>query len=106
MAIRKKKQAVQQGSAVFDTLLRGIVGGQYAPGTRLPAERELALQLKASRPTVREALRRLEQWNLIAPRRGSGIVVRDVATDATVDVLPAYVRAGAGGGPATARLIA
>ncbi|MCC6996392.1 MAG: FadR family transcriptional regulator [Deltaproteobacteria bacterium] len=107
MPIRKRKTTTPPSStnAVFDELLSGIVSGRYPAGTRLPAERELSAQLGASRATLREALRRLEQWSLIAPRRGSGIVVRDVATDATVDVLPAYVKAGAGGGPATARLI-
>jgi len=53
--------------AVFETLLKDIVGGSYPSGTRLPAERELARQLGASRPTLREALRRLGEWNLVEP---------------------------------------
>ena len=79
--------------AVFETLLKDIVGGAYPSGTRLPAERELARQLGASRPTLREALRRLGEWNLVEPRRGSGIVVRPYR-DWSIEVLAAYVRYG------------
>lgn len=78
---------------VFEKLLADIVGGVHAAGTRLPAERELSRQLGASRPTLREALRRLGEWNLVEPRRGSGIVVRPYR-DWSIEVLAAYVRYG------------
>jgi len=76
---------------VFEKLLADIVGGTYPTGARLPAERDLAKQLGASRPTLREALRRLGEWNLVKPRRGSGIAVQDV-NDWMIDVLPSYLR--------------
>jgi DNA-binding FadR family transcriptional regulator len=76
---------------VFDSLLADIVRGAFSPGTRLPAERELARQLGASRPTLREALRRLGEWNLVEPRRGSGVVVRPWR-EWSIEVLPAYLR--------------
>jgi GntR family transcriptional repressor for pyruvate dehydrogenase complex len=76
---------------VFEKLLADIVGGTYPAGARLPAERDLAKQLGASRPTLREALRRLGEWNLVKPRRGSGIAVQDVS-DWMIDVLPSYLR--------------
>jgi GntR family transcriptional regulator, transcriptional repressor for pyruvate dehydrogenase complex len=78
---------------VFEKLLADIVGGVHASGTRLPAERELARQLGASRPTLREALRRLGEWSLVEPRRGSGIVVRPYR-DWSIEVFPAYMRYG------------
>ncbi len=77
--------------AVFEKLLADIVGGTYPPGARLPAERDLAKQLGASRPTLREALRRLGEWNLVKPRRGSGIAVQSVH-EWMIDVLPSYLR--------------
>jgi DNA-binding FadR family transcriptional regulator len=79
--------------AVFEKLLEDIVSGTYAAGTRLPAERELARQLGASRPTLREALRRLGEWNLVEPRRGSGIVV-NAYRDWSIEVIAAYMRYG------------
>jgi GntR family transcriptional regulator, transcriptional repressor for pyruvate dehydrogenase complex len=80
---------------VFEQLLEGIVSGTWPSGSRLPAERDLARQLGASRPTLREALRRLEEWGLIATRRSSGIVVCDTR-DWSFDVLPAIMRYGIG----------
>lgn len=79
--------------AVFEKLLQAIVGGQYTSGARLPAERELSRQLGASRPTLREALRRLGEWNLVEPRRGSGIVVRPYR-DWSIEVIAPYLRYG------------
>src|SRR5687767_592036 len=91
---------------VFDSLLADIVRGAFSPGTRLPAERELARQLGASRPTLREALRRLGEWNLVEPRRGSGVVVRPMH-EWSIEVLPAYLRWGrpGPGQPTIARML-
>src|SRR5262252_8430391 len=92
--------------AVFETLLKDIVGGTYPSGTRLPAERELARQLGASRPTLREALRRLGEWNLVEPRRGSGVVVRPYR-DWSIEVMAAYLKYGKpeAGQPTIARML-
>jgi DNA-binding FadR family transcriptional regulator len=79
--------------AVFEKLLADIVSGAHAAGSRLPAERELSRQLGASRPTLREALRRLGEWNLVEPRRGSGVVVRPYR-DWSIEVLAAYLKFG------------
>jgi DNA-binding transcriptional regulator YhcF (GntR family) len=77
--------------AVFEVIIGDIIRGVYAPGARLPAERELARALAASRPTLREALRRLTEWRLVEPRRGSGIVVRS-PSEWSIEVLPAFLR--------------
>jgi DNA-binding FadR family transcriptional regulator len=92
--------------AVFEAILADIVRGHYPPGSRLPAERELARLRGASRPTLREALRRLAAWQLVDARRGSGIVVRP-QREWSVEVLPAYLRYGGGAGqPAASRVLA
>lgn len=92
--------------AVFEKLLADIVSGVYPSGSRLPAERELSRQLGASRPTLREALRRLGEYNLVEPRRGSGVVVRPYR-DWSIEVLAAYLRYGKpeAGQPTIARIL-
>ncbi len=77
--------------AVFEALVADIVRGTYPPGSRLPAERDLARLLGASRPTLREALRRLSEWNLVAARRGSGVAVRETR-EWMIEVLPSFLR--------------
>lgn len=88
--------ATSSSSSVFHTLLERIAAGVYPPGSRLPPERELAQQLSTSRPTLREALKRLGQWRLVAPRRGSGVAVRP-ASEWSIQALPAYLGALADG---------
>ncbi len=61
---------------IADQLRALIEQGEFAAETRLPAERELALQLGVSRPSVREALIALEVEGLVEVRMGSGIYVR------------------------------
>jgi len=51
--------------------------GEFAPGSRLPAERDLAQQLGVSRPSVREALIALEVEGWVEVRTGSGVYVLD-----------------------------
>lgn len=64
---------------VADQLRSLIDSGEYAVGSRLPTERELAEQLKISRPTVREALIALEVEGRVRIRVGSGIYVAEPA---------------------------
>ncbi len=81
-------------ASTAERLLVGIVGGTYPPGSRLPAERDLAPSLGASRATLREAFRQLEGMHLISARRGSGVTVRAIR-DWSLEVLPIYLAAGA-----------
>jgi DNA-binding FadR family transcriptional regulator len=55
---------------------------------------------------LREALRRLTEWRLVEPRRGSGIVVRPLS-EWSIEVLPAYLRYGkpGAGQPTLSRLL-
>ena len=61
--------------------------GEFAPGQRLPAERDLAKSLRVSRPVVREAMIALEIGGLLEVRTGAGAFVRDqpVAPEAPIN---------------------
>jgi GntR family transcriptional regulator, transcriptional repressor for pyruvate dehydrogenase complex len=67
---------------IADQLRALIDGGEFAAGTRLPPERDLATQLGVSRPSVREALIALEVEGRVEVRMGSGIYVRAAGTAA------------------------
>jgi len=61
---------------IAETLREEIRVGVHVVGRRLPGEVDLCTRFKASRYTVREALRHLEEAGLILRRRGSGTLVR------------------------------
>jgi DNA-binding FadR family transcriptional regulator len=54
-----------------------IRSGEFVPGQRLPAERDLSKSLGVSRPVVREAKVALEIAGLVELRTGSGAYVRE-----------------------------
>lgn len=51
--------------------------GTLSPGQQLPPERELAKQFDVSRPSVREAIQRLEAKRLLTRRQGGGTFVSE-----------------------------
>jgi len=63
---------------VARTLRKEIVDGVYPVGSQLPTEHELCQRFSVSRYTVREALRRLREDNLVSsrPRAGTMVVPR------------------------------
>ena len=65
---RLYRQIAQQIATLIDE-------GEYAPGDRLPAERELAAALGVSRTSVREAIICLELAGRVDVRVGTGIFV-------------------------------
>ena len=56
-------------------LERLIAVGEFVPGGRLPAERDLAGSMRVSRASVREALQHLEARSLVERVHGRGTVV-------------------------------
>ena len=71
-----------------------VLGPELKPGDKLPSERELAIQFKVGRISVREALRTLEQAGLIVVRQGSdgGAFVRDVDIDFVSESISQVIR--------------
>ena len=105
MAItRVARQSV--ADQLFDQLLDGILSGEIAAGSQLPAERELATQAGLNRQAVREALQRLRQMDLVEIVHGGGVHVRDWRSWAGLALLSdLLLREGRAIDPAVARSI-
>lgn len=63
--------------AIYDQIRGMIVSGELGPGDKLPSERMLMSMMQRSRPTIREALRMLENAGLIQIVPGGGAIVRE-----------------------------
>jgi GntR family transcriptional regulator, hexuronate regulon transcriptional repressor len=83
---RKPQKTSRLYQAVAERLARSIAAGTYAPGDRLPAERELAQTYAVSRPTIREAIIALELDGLVEVKIGSGVYVTERKPGATAAI--------------------
>ena len=74
---------------VARTLRKEIVDGVYPVGSQLPTEQQLCERFAVSRYTVREALRRLRDDNLVEsrPRAGTLVVPRPATNSYAQDVM-------------------
>lgn len=75
-------------------LINAILDGTYLPGSALPAERDLAEQLGVTRPTLREALQRMERDGWVSIQQGKSTLVRDIWTEGGLNVLSSLARYG------------
>ena len=65
-----------------------IQRGDFKPGERLPAERQLAEQLGVSRPSLREAIQKLASKGILKSRQGGGTFVnRSLSGDACEELV-------------------
>jgi GntR family transcriptional repressor for pyruvate dehydrogenase complex len=67
---------------IAEQIEKRILAGELKSGDRLPTERDLAEQFRASRTAVREAMKILAQKGLIEMRPGRGTIVIDGAHEA------------------------
>jgi GntR family transcriptional repressor for pyruvate dehydrogenase complex len=70
--VLKKSSVSLQAAEAIKSL---IVAGELGSGDALPPERDLAVMLGISRPSVREAIRVLTAMNVLEPRHGGGTYV-------------------------------
>ena len=55
---------------IVTIIQKQIMNGTITPGSKLPSEREMAETFSVNRATVREALRKLENLDLVEIRHG------------------------------------
>ncbi len=79
---------------VVEQIQRAILDGRIVPGDKLPPERELCEMFQASRGTLREALRILEQKSLIEIRLGmnGGAYVKDANAELMAENLAILIQ--------------
>ncbi|XSG75872.1 fatty acid metabolism transcriptional regulator FadR [Herpetosiphon llansteffanensis] len=73
-------------------LINRIIGGSYTAGTSLPSERELAVQLGVTRPTLREAIQRLARDGWLVVQQGKPTMVCNIWHDGGLGVLRSLVQ--------------
>jgi len=73
-------------------LIQAFLEGEFPAGSALPGERELAVQLGITRPTLRETLQRLARDGWITIRHGKPTRVNDFWWEGNLNVLRAIVR--------------
>jgi GntR family transcriptional repressor for pyruvate dehydrogenase complex len=69
--------AARLSDVVATSLETRILDGSLKPGDRLPGERELAVEMGVSRPSLRGALQALAAKGLLVTRHGGGTFVTD-----------------------------
>ncbi len=77
-----------------ESLITAILDGDYAPGESLPGERELALALGVTRPTLRAALARLERDGWLTIQQGKATRVNDFWREGGLNILTGMARHG------------
>ena len=68
-----------------------IMNGTIIPGTKLPPEREMAETFNVNRTTLREALRKLENLELLEIRHGDGVYAKNFLESGNLDLIKAAV---------------
>ena len=71
----QRVESSKVAQAVVHQLENLILDGILRPGERLPAERDLAKILNISRPSLREAIKELEEQGLLVTQHGEGTSV-------------------------------
>ena len=91
--IEKQRVAEEIAGQLRDLILKGA----YAPGDKLPPERNLAKELGVNRSSLREALKTLEHLGLVKIRQGDGTRVQDFMRTGGLDLVSHLVPLAQGG---------
>jgi len=79
---------------IVTIIQKQIMNGTILPGTKLPTEREMAETFNVNRTTLREALRKLENLELLEIRHGDGVYARNFLESGNMDLIKAAFAMG------------
>ena len=93
--IRIEFETPIQRESVAEMVVRRVLdmvkSGVLKAGDALPPERDLALSLDGSRPSVREAMRGLAVLGVVKSRQGGGAYISDLGPDALLGPIQFYL---------------
>ena len=92
---RTRPHHARMHERVTRTLLRRIIQGAIPVGAKLTTERALAAEFQVNRATVREALRYLENLELVSIRQGDGAYVQSFLESGNMETAKAMMRVDA-----------
>ncbi len=81
---------VPKYQAIYANLRQRILDGEFAAGTRLPPQQELADQFSVTLMTLRQAVAALESDGLVWAARGKGTFVADRPVDIRIGNLSSF----------------
>lgn len=83
-----KWDMVQKPAEIAESrLIKAILDGDFPVESTLPAERELAVKLGVTRPTLREALQRMARDGWVEIQQGKSTRIKDFWRDGNLGVL-------------------
>jgi GntR family transcriptional repressor for pyruvate dehydrogenase complex len=77
---------------IYEQIKNLILSGELIPDEKIPAERELATKLGVSRPSLREALNRLEAQGFLEQIQGDGTYVRSITSNAFDKAMEEFIK--------------
>lgn len=84
-------KAKKLSDAITEQLESMILDGSLLAGDKLPSERDLAERFAVSRPSVREAMQKLQAKGLVYRKQGGGTYIKHRLTEQVTDPLIALI---------------
>ncbi|MGD0278050.1 MAG: FadR/GntR family transcriptional regulator [Smithella sp.] len=79
---------------ILTIIQKQIMDGTIPAGSKLPTEREMAQTFNVNRATVREALSKLENLDLVEIRHGDGLYAKNYLESGNLDLIKAAFNIG------------
>ncbi|HTV67586.1 MAG TPA: FadR/GntR family transcriptional regulator [Rhizobiaceae bacterium] len=84
--VQRNERKPKLANRVVAALRGQVLGGEFAPGQKLPTEHQLTETFGVSRTVIREAIATLAADGLVEPRQGAGVFVIEQPTQAFIQL--------------------